>query len=138
MKSSVPFILSFVFLLAVVVECTGQIRTPRSSVTNYSLPAGKSTKLKRWFLPGLVPDRDRISYRPPVAYQSLAVSSTALLGDEYWLGSVTQQSYNKGKIGRYYYWDMQGNLRGSYLFLDIAGKNKRGLKLVFPRHRSLF
>jgi hypothetical protein len=24
------------------------------------------------------------------------------------------------------------------LFLDIAGKNKRGLKLVFPRHRSLF
>ncbi|MGE0770596.1 MAG: hypothetical protein AB7K37_02705 [Cyclobacteriaceae bacterium] len=54
-------------------------------------------------------------------------------GDLYWMSSVTSQSYNQGKLGTYYYWDVQGNLRESHMFFDIAGKNKRGLKLVFPR-----
>lgn len=54
-------------------------------------------------------------------------------GNYYWMGSMTSQSYNKGKFGTYYLWDMQGNLRESRTFFDIAGKNKRGLKLVFRR-----
>ena len=69
---------------------------------------------------------------------TLPVSTTALLGEFYWIGSTTRQSYNDGKIGRTYYWDMQGNLRGSMLFIDIAGKGKRGIKLAFARHRALF
>ena len=59
-------------------------------------------------------------------------------GDPIWTGSMTSQSFNDGKFGRFYCWDAQGNLRNSYLFLDISGKKKRGLKLVFPKHRLLF
>jgi hypothetical protein len=51
----------------------------------------------------------------------------------YWMGSITTQSYNQGKLGTYYMWDVQGNLRESRMFVDVAGKNKRGLKLVFRR-----
>jgi len=50
----------------------------------------------------------------------------------YWTSNVTTQSYGKGKWGTFYYWDVQGNLREMRGFVDIAGKNKRGLKLVFP------
>jgi len=50
----------------------------------------------------------------------------------FWTGTVTTMSFNKGKFGTLYYWDLQGNLRGSRGFIDISGKNKRGFKLVFP------
>lgn len=59
--------------------------------------------------------------------------STSHRGESYYMGTMTTQSYNQGKLGTFYYWDVQGNLRESKFFLDIAGKNKRGLKLVFPR-----
>jgi hypothetical protein len=49
-----------------------------------------------------------------------------------WINSVTSQSYGNGKFGTYYYWDVQGNLQGTRGFIDISGKNKRGLKLLFP------
>jgi hypothetical protein len=49
-----------------------------------------------------------------------------------WISSVTSQSYGNGKFGTYYYWDVQGNLQGTRGFIDISGKNKRGLKLLFP------
>jgi hypothetical protein len=58
-------------------------------------------------------------------------------GDPLWTGSVSAQSFNNGKFGRFYCWDAQGNLRSSYLFVEISGKKKRGLKLVFPKHRLL-
>jgi hypothetical protein len=60
-------------------------------------------------------------------------SSITHRGESYYMGTMTTQSYNRGKLGTFYYWDVQGNLRESKFFLDIAGKNKRGLKLVFPR-----
>jgi len=107
---------------------------------NHSKPIAESAPsqiVRQGFFPGLNPDKTR-TFRQRSPGLSLPVNTTALLGEDYWMGSVTQQSYNGGKIGRYYYWDVQGNLRGSYLFVDIAGKNRRGLKLVFPRHRSLF
>lgn len=138
MKSSVPFILTFVFLLTEVMNAQGQLRSQGIRAKAYMTSTEPAIKVKRWFLPGLLPDKDRTAYKPSVAHLSLPMTTTALMGDDYWIGSITQQSYNQGKIGRYYYWDLQGNLRGSYLFLDIAGKNKRGLKLVFPRHRALF
>lgn len=55
-------------------------------------------------------------------------------GGTYWTNSITTQSYGQDKWGTYYYWDVQGNLREMKGFIDIAGKNKRGLKLVFPWH----
>lgn len=53
-------------------------------------------------------------------------------GQAYWLGSTTTQSFNKGKFGTIYYYDMLGNMRYARTFIDIAGKNKRGLKLLLP------
>lgn len=96
-----------------------------------------STKTKipgKWFIPGLTNDKDRVVYKPAVP--AMVTPASLPISESYWIGSVTSQSYNQGKIGRYYYWDMQGNLRESSLFLDIAGKNKRGLKLVFPRRHG--
>jgi hypothetical protein len=50
----------------------------------------------------------------------------------FWTGTVTTMSFNKGKFGTFYYWDVQGNLRGTRGFIDLSGKDKRGFKLVFP------
>jgi len=72
---------------------------------------------------------------------STAVSAPNTLGlpaDPSWSGSTSARSFNNGKFGKFYCWDAQGNLRSSYLYVDIAGKNKRGFKLVFPRHKLIF
>ncbi len=53
-------------------------------------------------------------------------------GQPCWLGSTTTQSFNKGKFGTIYYYDMLGNMSYARTFIDIAGKNKRGLKLLLP------
>lgn len=49
-----------------------------------------------------------------------------------WISSVSSLSFNNGKFGSYYYWDVSGNLIDTRGFIDIASKKKRGLKLVFP------
>jgi len=86
---------------------------------------------KKTIIPGLLSDPSK-NYR---------MSSPMMLGSSFndwrmqnnffWTGNVTTMSYNKGKFGTYFYWDVQGNLRGTRGFIDIAGKNKRGLKLTF-------
>jgi len=124
-------------MIATVFPVLSQIRTARSTVALDIPGAGQHTSGWRRFLPGLTPDADR-TFRPSTTHLALPVSTTALLGEFYWMGSTTRQSYNEGKIGRTYYWDVQGNLRGSCLFIDIAGKGKRGFKLAFARHRALF
>lgn len=53
-------------------------------------------------------------------------------GYSYWLGSTTTQSFNNGKFGTVYYYDVMGNMQYARTFIDIAGKNKRGLKLMLP------
>lgn len=50
----------------------------------------------------------------------------------YWLGSTTTQSFNNGKFGTVYYYDQLGNFRYANTFIDITGKNKRGIKLMLP------
>jgi len=141
MKFTLSFSFAFIFVALFEFAAFGQFSVQKSSLPTFHFAnAGDDLEKnadKSWSLPGLSGDKQSI-YRPAVPFMSLPVNTTSLLGDSYWMGSVTTQSYNHGKIGRYYYWDMQGNLRGSHLFLDIAGKNKRGLKLVFPRHRARF
>jgi hypothetical protein len=63
----------------------------------------------------------------------MLASNGSFKSESYWMSSMTTQSYNQGKLGTYYYWDVQNNLAESRMFVDIAGKNKRGLKLVFRR-----
>ena len=53
-------------------------------------------------------------------------------GQPYWLSGTTTQSFNHGKFGTIYYYDQMGNMRYASPFIDIAGKNKRGLKLLLP------
>ena len=53
-------------------------------------------------------------------------------GQSYWLSSTTTQSFNQGKFGTIYYYDQLGNMRYASPFIDIAGKNKRGLKILLP------
>jgi hypothetical protein len=110
-------------------------KSPDLQFLNGSSPSMNT--MKKGLLPGLSEDR-QTHYKLAVPFMSLPMNTSSFSGDPYWMGSVTTQSYNRGKIGRYYYWDMQGNLKGSYLFLDVAGKGKRGLKLVFPRQRTFY
>ncbi|HZX74200.1 MAG TPA: hypothetical protein VFE57_07260 [Cyclobacteriaceae bacterium] len=78
---------------------------------------------------------DRQQYYKPKSIMFNTVTGSMYPMDMYWMSSMTTQSYNHGKIGRFYLWDVQGNLRESKMFFDIAGKNKRGLKLVFSKFR---
>ena len=138
MRQAIGVILSLLLIISAVFPALSQIRTVRTKfVALETVQTPLLTSGWRRFLPGLKPDVDR-TYRPSTPHLALPVNTTALLGDLYWMGSTTRQSYNEGKIGRTYYWDVQGNLRGSTLFIDIAGKGKRGLKLAFARHRALF
>lgn len=92
----------------------------------FTLKKGRSLTVSRVQLPShLVADPTRYDkFHSPYVFSSSSEVN--------WAGSITTQSYNKGKLGTFYYWDLQGNLIESRLWLDIAGKNKRGLKLVFP------
>jgi hypothetical protein len=74
----------------------------------------------------------RQKFASPRLSQTLSTSHDGVTN--YWTSQVTSQSYGNGKWGTYYYWDVQGNLREMRGFVDLAGKNKRGLKLVFPWH----
>jgi len=138
MNLIVQFSFAFSIVVLQVAVATGQVGV-RNNAADFSfldaeVPSGTITKAH--FM-GLREDR-QTHYKLAVPFMSLPMNTSSFSGDPYWMGSVTTQSYNRGKIGRYYYWDMQGNLQGSHLFLDVAGKRKRGLKLVFPRQRTFF
>jgi len=135
LRIAIPTVLFFTVLIAPTASAQfKRIYAPRPMRVVFDDNSTKTKISGKWFVPGLTGDKDRIVYKPAAP---MAVTPASLPASEsYWMGSVTSQSYNQGKIGRYYYWDVQGNLRESYLFLDIAGKNKRGLKLVFPRHHG--
>lgn len=71
-------------------------------------------------------------YRYASPWSTFWPGTSGNMGQTYWLGSTTTQSFNKGKFGTIYYYDMLGNMRYARTFIDIAGKNKRGLKLLLP------
>lgn len=127
------------FTLLQVYVAAGQVREWNNSSlvsTHYEVP-NPGNIITKTRIPGLHEDRQS-DFKPAVPVLSLPPAATSFAGDTFWVGSITTQSYNRGKIGRYYYWDVLGNLQGSHLFVDIAGKGKRGLKLVFPRQRTTF
>jgi hypothetical protein len=139
MNLIVQFSLAFSIVLLQAVVAAGQVGLWNNGAARFSLPDGESpsSTITKANFTGLREDR-QTHYKPAIPFMSLPLNTSSFSGDSYWLGSVTTQSYNRGKIGRYYYWDMLGNLQGSHLFLDVAGKRKRGLKLVFPRQRTFY
>lgn len=84
------------------------------------------------YLPAQYYSYKNAKHKPAGIWLAQTTTYTGESGATYWTGNVTSQSYGKGKWGTFYYWDVQGNLRDMKGFIDIAGKNKRGLKLVFP------
>jgi hypothetical protein len=72
----------------------------------------------------------QINYR--YSNPRFTVSPVNANGYSYWVGSTTTQSFNNGKFGTVYYYDVMGNMQYARTFIDIAGKNKRGLKLMLP------
>lgn len=97
----------------------------------YSVQMPAAPKLKK--LPfGLREDATQtFGYVSPALY-TLPAADTQHAFQAQWVSSVSSLSFNNGKFGSYYYWDIRGNLIDTRGFIDIAGKNKRGLKLVFP------
>jgi hypothetical protein len=82
---------------------------------------------------GLQPDEQGVYHYQSPALTSLPATSINQ-SPAFWINNVTTLSYNNGKFGTYYYWDLQGNLRGTRGFIDLSGKNRRGIKLLFPWH----
>jgi hypothetical protein len=120
------------FLMVVLftdLDAWGQFRSPVDA--NYSFEQPLLVASKRTVIPGLVADPKR-NYRM-VSPLMLASSgyNWQMQNNFFWTGNVTTMSFNKDKFGTYFYWDVQGNLRGTRGFIDISGKNKRGLKLTF-------
>jgi hypothetical protein len=87
---------------------------------------------QKTFIPNLVTDPIQNSRQSSPMLTNFSTSDWRAQNNFFWTGTVTTMSFNKGKFGTLYYWDVQGNLRGTRGFIDISGKNKRGFKLVFP------
>lgn len=123
-----------VFMLFAILPAYGQLnpekpRRPFSFASEEPLkPKNPGSVLAQW----LPPDRQRY-YRlsHPILMQK--GPSDFVSSNSYWTAYITTQSFRNGKIGTFYYWDIQGNLRESKLFFNISGKNNRSFKLVFPR-----
>jgi len=91
------------------------------------LPASKKT-----IIPNLLSDPARSFRIASPLMTNFSSWNWRMQNNFFWTGIVTTMSYNKGKFGTMFYWDVQGNMRGARGFIDISGKNKRGFKLVFP------
>ena len=123
---------TFFLLLAVVIthlSALGQFRSPVDA--NYSYDQSLFGASKKTVIPGLLADPGR-NYR---MMSPLMLASSGynwqMQNNFFWTANVTTMSFNKDKFGTYFYWDVQGNLSGTRGFIDISGKNKRGLKLTF-------
>ena len=123
------------FGVMTMISAMAQNQNPLLTSVNFNgLSSGNSESLLRKSVwpQFFSPDPQQL-VRPTGPMAITLTSSTTFKGENYWMDAMTTQSYNQGKLGTYYLWDVQGNLRESRMFLDIAGKNKRGLKLIFRR-----
>ena len=101
--------------------------TPNQYFHSISYPTQQKT-----FIPNLLTDPVQNSRQTSPVLANFSTSDWRAQNSFFWTGTITTMSFNKGKFGTFYYWDVQGNLRGTRGFIDISGKNKRGFKLVFP------
>jgi len=116
-------------ILATSVKSFSQYRP--QGIEQYAFTQPVFTGPKKTFIPGLLSDPSR-NFRmiSPIMLSSSSYD-WRMQNNFFWTGNITTMSYNKGKFGTYFFWDVQGNLRGTRGFIDISGKNKRGLKLTF-------
>ena len=123
--------MKFLFLivaLAINIDSISQFRS--TNIDHYPFAQPAST-LARTVIPGLLSDLTGNYKLQSPAMLTSSGYDYRMQNNFFWTGNITTMSYNKGKFGTYFYWDVQGNLSGTKGFIDIAGKNKRGLKLTF-------
>lgn len=118
-------------MFLILIQAFSQFR-PKVTVKKYELsfPANLHASNSSPF--GLKADEQRTYKFQSPALTTLTGTNSSNQFQSMWINNVTSQSYNNGKFGTYYYWDVQGNLRDTRGFIDISGKNKRGFKLLFP------
>jgi hypothetical protein len=120
------------FFFSLAANVWAQFREPVSHAQTYFLPNQPSRPAStKTFIPGLLADQSQNYRFNSVIPGDQYFVNTRTSGHFAWIGTVTSQSFNNGKFGTFYYWDLQGNLQGSRAFVDLAGKNKRGVKLLF-------
>jgi hypothetical protein len=123
-------ILCLIGAMLIETFCLGQFRnapTPNQYFHEIIYPAQQKT-----FFHSLSTDPVQHARQTSPILTNLSYSDWRAQSSFFWTGTVTTMSFNKGKFGTLYYWDVQGNLRGTRGFIDISGKEKRGFKLVFP------
>jgi len=123
-------ILCTIGLVFAEIFCFGQFRnvpTPNQYFHEIIYPTQQKT-----FLHNLTTDPIQNARQTSPMLTNFSYSDWRTPSSFFWTGTVTTMSFNKGKFGTLYYWDVQGNLRGTRGFIDISGKEKRGFKLVFP------
>ncbi len=122
------FICTCSFVCIINVSADAQFRTHAKAVTMFVLDT-KPNKTKADKL--LLANQTQNMNQSPI----LSATGAMLPGqmNSYWLTRTTTQSINEGKMGTNYFWDHQNNLRESRFFIEVGGKRKPGLKLVFPR-----
>lgn len=128
MTSRLAFFAAILFVLSTNAVEAQLALSQSSSVLNHFVDIAKPIKLSI----GKPSVNLMHSTRPTMNLNALSTP-----GGQFWTGSVSAQSFQNGKFGRFYYWDGQGNLRSSSLFFDISGKGKRGPKLVLSKHRMM-
>ena len=124
-------ILCMICLMMTETFCFGQFRnapTPNQYFHEIIYPQHQ----QKTFIRNLNSDPVQNLRQTSPSLTNLSYSDWRAPNNFFWTGTVTTQSFNKGKFGTLYYWDVQGNLRGTRGFIDISGKDKRGFKLVFP------
>ncbi len=112
------------------MQAVSQFRSDESFAYTFQQPILQTSK--KTFIPNLFLDPTRNQRLVSPLMLNQPAMNWRAQNNFFWTGTVTTMSYNKGKFGTMYYWDVQGNLRGMKGFIDISGKNKRGMKLVFP------
>jgi hypothetical protein len=119
------------FILIFIIETKAYSQFRSSGDGHYFLPQTISMASKKTIIPGLLADPSGNYRMSSPTMLTSSFNDWRIQSNFFWTANVTTMSYNKGKFGTYFYWDIQGNLRGTRGFIDISGKNKRGLKLTF-------
>ncbi len=119
-------------MVCILIEQEGQGQHRLDGLLPYSFQQPIFPSSTKTIIPHLLADPTRNHRVGSPLMTNLSTWNWPMQNSFFWTATVTTMSYNKGKFGTFFYWDIQGNLQGESGFIDISGKNKRGLKLVFP------
>ena len=97
MNLIVQFSFAFSIVVLQIAVANGQVGV-RNNASAFSLPDAEvpSGTITKVHFTGLREDR-QTHYKLAIPFMSLPMNTSSFSGDPYWMGSVTTQSYNRGK-----------------------------------------